>query len=185
MIFSHWPLGPLANTKIRAKVCAGPNWGPSCSEQQLNKETIWIIISEFIWLHVVAVVGSYFVHLVTRFHRKLNLLSRKCSFTLGAKQNQTHCYLNQIDMQHHMLLSNGPLPLEDGFDWRETLSKRVSGGSQRFIFRRRKNWNLKLFANFDRPFTPWGWLRLAWNLTKTRFRCSPTYHVSTSKTKKF
>ena len=34
--------------------------------------------------------------------------------------------------------SNGRLPLEDGSDRRETLPKRVSGDSRRFIFRRQK-----------------------------------------------
>ena len=34
---------------------------------------------------------------------------------------------------------NGRLPLEDGSDRRETLPKRVSGDSRRFIFRSRKN----------------------------------------------
>ena len=43
-------------------------------------------------------------------------------------------------------------------------------------------------SNFERPFTPRGWLRLASNFGKTRFRRSPTFHlssqVSTSKKKK-
>ena len=37
------------------------------------------------------------------------------------------------------------------------------------------------FANFEDPFTPRGWLRLAWNFGKTRFRWSPTFHFSTPK----
>ena len=37
---------------------------------------------------------------------------------------------------------------------------------------------------FERPFTPRGWLRSASNFGKTRFRRSPTFHLSTSKTKK-
>ena len=35
--------------------------------------------------------------------------------------------------------------------------------------------------NFERPFTPRGWLRLASNFGKTRFGWSPTFHFSTSK----
>ena len=35
---------------------------------------------------------------------------------------------------------------------------------------------------FERPFTPRGWLRSASNFGKTRFRRSPTFHLSTSKT---
>ena len=38
--------------------------------------------------------------------------------------------------------------------------------------------------NFERPFTPRGWLRLASNFGKTRFRRSPTFHFSTLKTSK-
>ena len=38
------------------------------------------------------------------------------------------------------------------------------------------------FSNFERPFTPRGWLRLARNFAKTRFRRSPTFHFSTPKT---
>ena len=34
---------------------------------------------------------------------------------------------------------------------------------------------------FERPFTPRGWLRSASNFGKTRFRRSPTFHLSTSK----
>ena len=37
---------------------------------------------------------------------------------------------------------------------------------------------------FERLFTPRGWLRSASNFGKTRFRRSPTFHLSTSKTKK-
>ena len=40
----------------------------------------------------------------------------------------------------------------------------------------------KTNANFDRPFTPRGWLRLAPNFGKTRFRRSPTFHFSMPKT---
>ena len=36
---------------------------------------------------------------------------------------------------------------------------------------------------FERPFTPRGWLRSASNFGKTRFRRSPTFHLSTSKNK--
>merc|ERR1712078_133744 len=36
---------------------------------------------------------------------------------------------------------------------------------------------------FERPFTPRGWLRSASNFGKTRFRRSPTFHLSTSKKK--
>ena len=34
--------------------------------------------------------------------------------------------------------------------------------------------------NFERPFTPRGWLRSASNFAKTRFRRFPTFHFSTS-----
>ena len=36
-------------------------------------------------------------------------------------------------------------------------------------------------TNFERPFTPPGWLRSARNLAKTRFRRFPTFHFSTPK----
>ena len=39
-----------------------------------------------------------------------------------------------------------------------------------------------LFRNFERPFTPRGWLRSAWNFGKTRFRWSPTIHFSAAQT---
>ena len=39
----------------------------------------------------------------------------------------------------------------------------------------------QLLQNFERPFTPWGWLCSASNFAKTRFRRSPTFHLSTSK----
>ena len=70
-------------------------------------------------------------------------------------------------------ISNGHLPPEDGSHSCQTLGKRVSDVSQRFIFRRRN-----FFQNFERPFTPRGWLRLASNFGKTRFRWSPTFHFS-------
>ena len=38
--------------------------------------------------------------------------------------------------------------------------------------------------NFERPFTPRGWLRSASNFVKTRFGRSPTFHFSTAKTSK-
>ena len=69
------------------------------------------------------------------------------------------------------------LSLEEGSDRRQTLPKRVSDDSRHFIFRRRK-----LFQNFERPFTPRGWLRSASNFGKTRFRWSPTFDFSTPKT---
>ena len=40
------------------------------------------------------------------------------------------------------------------------------------------------FRNFERPFTPRGWLRSASNFVKTRFGRSPTFHFSTAKTSK-
>ena len=43
---------------------------------------------------------------------------------------------------------------------------------------------LDFFRNFERPFTPPGWLRSASNFGKTRFRRSPTFHFSTAKTSK-
>ena len=38
--------------------------------------------------------------------------------------------------------------------------------------------------NFERPFTPRGWLHSASNFGKARFRRSPTFHFSTAKTSK-
>ena len=35
--------------------------------------------------------------------------------------------------------------------------------------------------NFERPSTPWGWLRSVQNFTKTRFRRFPTFDFSTPK----
>ena len=35
--------------------------------------------------------------------------------------------------------------------------------------------------NFGQPFTSRGWLRLGWDLAKTRFRRSPTFQFSTKK----
>ena len=71
---------------------------------------------------------------------------------------------------------NGRLPLEHGSDRRQTLPKRVSDDSRHFIFRRRK-----FVRNFERPFTPRGWLRSASNFGKTRFRWSPTFDFSAAK----
>ena len=70
--------------------------------------------------------------------------------------------------------SIGRLPPEDGSNRPQTLGKRVSGNSRHFIFRRRN-----FFQNFERPFAPRGWLHLASNFGKTRFRWSPTFHFST------
>ena len=41
--------------------------------------------------------------------------------------------------------------------------------------------DVKFFRNFERPFNPRGWLRLASNFGKTRFRWSPTFDFSTPK----
>ena len=41
----------------------------------------------------------------------------------------------------------------------------------------------KILQNFERPFTPRGWLRSASDFGKTRFRRSPTFDFSTSKKK--
>ena len=72
---------------------------------------------------------------------------------------------------------NGRLPPKDGSVRPQTLGKHVSGDSRHFIFQRRK-----CFRNFERPFTPWGWLlRLASNFGKTHFRRSPTFDFSTPK----
>ena len=50
--------------------------------------------------------------------------------------------------------------------------------------KRRKNETEKFrkIANFERPFTPETMLRLASNFGKMRFRRSPTFHFSRSKT---
>ena len=72
--------------------------------------------------------------------------------------------------------SNDRLPLKQGSESRQTLPKRVSDDSRHFIFRRRKK-----NRNFERPFTPRGWLRSASNFGKTRFRRFPTFHFSTPK----
>ena len=42
----------------------------------------------------------------------------------------------------------------------------------------------EIVRNFERTFTPRGWLRSAPNLGKTRFRASPTFKFSTPKTSK-
>ena len=53
---------------------------------------------------------------------------------------------------------NGRLPLKQGYDRRETLPKRVSDDSQRFIFRRQKIlfdekiWILKTFPRCGLPY---------------------------------
>ena len=44
--------------------------------------------------------------------------------------------------------SNGGLPPEDGSDRRETLPKRVSGDSRRFILRRRKQFDFENLSKF-------------------------------------
>ena len=62
-----------------------------------------------------------------------------------------------------------------GSDRLETLPKRVSDDSRRFIFRH------FFFRNFERPFTPRGCLRSASDFGKTRFRRFPTFHFSTPK----
>ena len=69
---------------------------------------------------------------------------------------------------------NVRLPLEQGSESRQTLPKRVSDDPRHFIFRQKKN-----VRNFERPFTPRGWLRSASNFGKTRFRWSPTFDFST------
>ena len=74
-------------------------------------------------------------------------------------------------------ISNSRFPIEQSSDWRETLPKCVSDDSRHFIFRRRKK-----NRNFERPFTPRGWLQPASNFGKTRFRWSPTFHFSTAQT---
>ena len=58
----------------------------------------------------------------------------------------------------------GRLPREDGSDWRETLGKRVSDNFAKLIFRAEKIFRGQIFEkheNFERPFTPRGWFRLA------------------------
>ena len=42
---------------------------------------------------------------------------------------------------------------------------------------------IEILQNFERPFTPRGWLRSASNFGKTRFRWFPTFHFPTPKTK--
>ena len=51
----------------------------------------------------------------------------------------------------------------------------ISGG-KRPPFKIFHFWKMR---NFGRPFTPRGWVRLASNFGKTRFRRSPTFHFST------
>ena len=77
--------------------------------------------------------------------------------------------------------STGRLPLDDGSDWRETLGKHISDDPRHFIFRRPTK-KVDVLKNFERPFTPRGWLRSASNFGTTRFRRSPTFHVSTLET---
>ena len=40
---------------------------------------------------------------------------------------------------------------------------------------------IEILQNFERPFTPRGWLRSASNFGKTRFRWFPTFHFATTK----
>ena len=75
---------------------------------------------------------------------------------------------------HGAAALNGRLPPEDGSERPQTSGKRVSGDPRHFIFRRNF-----FFRNFERPFTPQGWLRSASNFGKTRFRWSPTFDFST------
>ena len=65
---------------------------------------------------------------------------------------------------------NGRLPPEQSPDRHETLGKRVSDDPRHFIFRPQKHQKKLFLQNFERPFTPQGWLRSASNFGKTRFR---------------
>ena len=49
------------------------------------------------------------------------------------------------------------------------------------IFRPFQVFRVNFFRNFERPFTPRGWLRSARNFGKTRFRRFPTFDFSTPK----
>ena len=76
--------------------------------------------------------------------------------------------------RHPLQTSNGRFDVKLGSDRPQTLPKRVSDDPRHFIFRRRK-----FFQNFERPFTPRGWLRSASNFGEMRFRRFPTFHFST------
>ena len=77
--------------------------------------------------------------------------------------------------------------------WREFFSKNRSRRRDQFgpkivkirailaIFRPFEVLGCQKNRIFERPFTPRGWLRSASNFGKTRFRRSPTFHLSTSK----
>ena len=55
--------------------------------------------------------------------------------------------------------------------------------TRRSAFKRDSDQNATVgVQNFERPFTPRGWLRSASNFAKTRFRRFPTFHFSMSKT---
>ena len=85
---------------------------------------------------------------------------------IGAKLCQNACqtipHVSFLDEKKINLFANFERTFtpEDGSDWLETLPKRVSGDSGRFIFRHRKQFFFESFANFENPFTPRGWLRL-------------------------
>ena len=49
------------------------------------------------------------------------------------------------------------------------------------IFRPFEVFGVEFLRNFERPFTPRGWLRSARNFAKTRFRRFPTFDFSTPK----
>ena len=78
--------------------------------------------------------------------------------------------------------STGHSPLKDGSDRRESLGKHISDDPRHFIFRRPTK-KVDVLKNFERPFTPRGWLRSAWNFGKTRFRQFPIFHFSPPKKK--
>ena len=92
----------------------------------------------------------------------------------------TLCRGQKMDRRHPLQTLNGRLPLKLGSDRPQTLPKRVSDDPRHFIFR----WNfVRYFCKVSRSVYPRGWLWLAWNLAKTRFRRSPTFHLLTLKPK--
>ena len=74
-----------------------------------------------------------------------------------------------------------------GLKLKVTLGKHVSDDPRHFnyisFFGAESIKGIKFLQNFERPFTPWGWLLLASTFGKTRFRWSPTFHLLTSRKK--
>ena len=66
---------------------------------------------------------------------------------------------------------------------RDPSAVKVSARYDAWRLQKRRKTETEKSANFERTFTPRGWLRSAWEFGKTRFRWVPTFDFSTLKKK--